>query len=244
MLTKIFKKYLFNMESDDLFTEYQPESVLFGNNDEDKSFVDVLSSGVYFDNYKPKMQSTTGFNLYQSTNDNEQFDKFTIQTAQNDPTQILRRIIQMNGVEVMNIKKKDYSPKTDSFVDINAPLYNLAPLTKDQWMSDGYQFGADNLNTIYYFDELSARVFEFNYKERKTVDGHKCHLYIMNEANMTQGLKEEGTTLDNLSFGTASTRFNKPFVVSSANNNFTYQIDGLTVDKESNFFCVDFFLLF
>ena len=74
----------------------------------------------------------------------------------------------MNGVEVMNIKKKDYSPKTDSFVDINAPLYNLAPLTKDQWMSDGYQFGADNLNTIYYFDELSARVFEFNYKERKT----------------------------------------------------------------------------
>ena len=241
MLTKIFKKYLFNMESDDLFTEYKPESVLFGNNDEDKSFVDVLSSGVYFDNYKPKMQSTTGFNLYQSTNDNEQFDKFTIQTAQNDPTQILRRIIQMNGVEVMNIKKKDYSPKTDSFVDINAPLYNLAPLTKDQWMSDGYQFGADNLNTIYYFDELSARVFEFNYKERKTVDGHKCHLYIMNEANMTQGLKEEGTTLDNLSFGTASTRFNKPFVVSSANNNFTYQIDGLTVDKESNFFCVDFF---
>ena len=241
MLNKIFKKHLFKFETDDLFTEYKAESVLFGNNDEDKTFVDILSSGVYFDNFKPKMPSTTGFNLYHTSNDNEQFDKFTIQTAQNDPTQILRRIIQMNGVEVMNIKKKDYSPKTDSFVDINAPLYNLAPLTKEQWMSDGYQFGADNLNTIYYFDELSARVFEFNYKEKKNVDGHKCHLYIMNEANVTQELKEEGTTLENISFGTASTRFNKPFVVSSANNNFTYTIDGVSVDKESNFFCVDFF---
>lgn len=241
MLNKLTKKYVF-AEAEDLFTEYKPESVLLGNNDEDKLYVDFLSSGNYVDNFKPKMPSTTGFNLYQSaSNANEEFDKFTIQTAQNDPTQILRRIIQMNGVEVMNIKKKDYSPKTDSYVDINAPLYNLASLVNDQWMSDGYQFGAENLDNIYYYDELSSRVFEFNYKESKTVDGHKCHLYIMNEDNITQGLKEEGTTLENIKFGTASTRFNKPFVVSSINNNFTYTIDGVSVDKESNFFCVDFF---
>ena len=218
-----------------IYQSYNVDSILYGNNDEDAGYLKLLSQGGFYDNFKPNMAHTTGFNIYLNktdlTNDNElsEYDTYTIQTTQNNSNtnNILRRITLINDVPILNIKKKEYSNVDHAFIDINAPLYNFAKINENSmWMSDGYQFPTDK-NRIYYLDEMSSRVFEFNYTEEITYGDSSCRKYKLNTYNLVQGLYERD---ENKQFAQATQRFNKPIVVSPVNDE---------ASKDENYFCVD-----
>lgn len=245
VLNTVLQTSIFN---NTILTEYSPINVLLGSKEEDAGYLKILSYGGYYDNFKPNKPSTTGFTLYQEQKGNDDlsmFDKYTIQTTQNDNSQILRRIVEMNGVNILNTKKEEYTPVTGGYSLVNAPLYQFASLTNVTWLSDGFQFGADSLNSIYYYDQLSSRILEFTYNSKRSYEGITCYQYLLNENNISQGLNETSDMSTNANldarFGLASQRFNKPFAVSSINNEFSHPIKETTVDADTNFICVDFF---
>lgn len=215
-----------------IYQSYKVDSILYGNNDEDAGYLKLLSQGGFYDNFKPNMAHTTGFNIYLDktafTNDNElsEYDTYTIQTTQND-SDILRRITLINDVPILNIKKKEYTNVDNAYIDVNAPLYNFAKINDNSmWMSDGYQFPVDQ-DRIYYLDEMSSRVFEFNYTNQVEYGDISCRKYILNTYNLTQGLYEKD---ENQNYVHTTQRFNKPIVVSTVTEE---------PSEDENYFCVD-----
>ena len=67
-----------------------------------------------------------------------------------------------------NIKKEEYNPLSNKTIEINAPLYNSFNIFNDTdiWFSDGFQYDS-KLDKIYYYDELSSRILQFDYEKKK-----------------------------------------------------------------------------
>ena len=226
------------------YQKYSPKNIIFGNNDEDKLYIQILSNGDFSDNFKPNKEKTTGFNFYDiKQNEKIDFDNIQIETKKNDDKQILRRIVKINNSTYFNIKKEEYNPLTNKTIQIDAPLYNSFDISKenDIWFSDGFQYDS-NLDKIYYYDELSSRILQFDFDKKKEYNSITCKKYILNTKNISLNLNEKVEADFNLSesFGIISQRFNKPFVISSIDNEKIkdkIKIDDLN-NKES-YFCVD-----
>ena len=229
-----------------LYQKYKPLNIIFGNNDEDKLYIQILSNGDFSDNFKPNKEKTTGFNFYNITqNEILDFDNIQIETKNNkdNDKQILRRIVKINNSTYFNIKKEEYNPLSNKTIEIDAPLYNSFDISNntDIWFSDGFQYDS-KLDKIYYYDELSSRILQFDYEKKKEYNSINCKKYILNNKNISLNLneKEEIDFKLNESFGLISQRFNKPFVISSIDNEKIkdkIKIDDIT-NKES-YFCID-----
>ena len=239
----MIKSQIFN---DKIYQEYsKSQNIIYGNSKEDKMYMDLLSNGDYSEGYKPNKNKTTGFNFYFNSNlfSNEiDYDDFAIQTYQNDKSQILRKIVKMNSIPIFNIKKEEYDPITNKFIQIGAPLFNYYDIEKNSiWFSDGYQYDSD-LEVIYYYDELSSRILEFKLKGTKSYNNTiECVNYIMNNQNISLNINEErdiNYTL-NQSFGLVSQRFNKPFVISSLDNDEIKKKITISNEEIENNICVD-----
>ncbi len=221
-----------------VLAEYKLMSILLGNSDEDKSYLDLLSNGYVYNFYKPGMEKTTGFNIkMKQSNENETLEEYTFYTKDGDTeNNILRKITQMNSKSYMNVKKEDISPPDGQFISVNAPLYQFSKLDGDKkWLSDGFEYPmGDDIKNIYYFDELSTRKLQFDYKESSSYDDISCKRYNLNE-DLIQGLIEEGST-SSKDYPTVYQVSNKPMIVTTENKPFYYEIEKTNKD---NFFCVD-----
>ena len=241
---EMIKSQIFN---DTIYQNYSTTlNIIYGNSKEDKMYMKFLSNGDYSEGFKPNKNKTTGFNFYfysKLYSNDIKYDDFTIQTNQIDKSQILRKIVKMNSFPIFNIKKEEYDLITNQYIQIGAPLYNYYDIEKgDIWFSDGYQYESD-LETIYYYDELSSRILEFKYKGIKTYnDTIECNNYIMSNQNISLNINEERDINYNLNetFGLVSQKFNKPFVISSLDNEEIkkkIKIDNEQI--ENNNICVD-----
>ncbi|MCQ2816060.1 MAG: hypothetical protein MJ252_02230 [archaeon] len=223
-----------------VMNEYKLLSVIEGNNDEDKYYVDLLANGQFYDNYKPGITKTTGFNIKPNTfNEEESLEEYTIYTKNGDTEdKVLRRILKMNNKDFINIKMNDYSPKEKTFISVDAPLYSFAPLNKEkEWLSDGFEYPmVDDIKKIYYFDELSTRKYQFDYDSDDTYSDIDCRKYNLNKNDLIQNLIEENAPADKKEYPSAYQVFNKPFIVTTPDKPFAYDIQ---TDSKDNFFCVD-----
>ena len=218
----MIKSQIFN---DKIYQQYSSSiNIIFGNSEEDKMYMDLLSNGDYSEGFKPNKNKTTGFNFYFDSQlylKEKDYDDFAIHRTQNDKSQILRKIVKMNSFPIFNIKKDEFDPIKNKYIQIGAPLFNYYDIEKGNlWFSDGYQFDSD-LERIYYYDELSSRILEFNFKGVKNYnDTIECNNYIMNNINISLNINEERDINYNLNetFGLVSQRFNKPFVITSVDN--------------------------
>ena len=226
------------------YQKYSPKNIIFGNNDEDKLYIQILSNGDFSDNFKPNKEKTTGFNFYDiKQNEKIDFDNIQIETKKNDDKQILRRIVKINNSTFFNIKKEEYNPLTDKTIQIDAPLYNSFDISKenDIWFSDGFQYDS-NLDKIYYYDELSSRILQFDFDKKKEYNSITCKKYILNTKNISLNLNEKVEADFNLSesLGIISQRFNKPFVISSIDNEkIKDKIKIDDINNKESYFCVD-----
>ena len=233
----MIKTQIFN---DKIYQEYSNNSkIILGNEEEDKKYIEILSNGDYSEGFKPKLKSTTGFNFYLNLKESD-YDEMTIETKQNDDTQILRRIVKMNGFPIFNVKKKEYDPLNKNYIEIGAPLFNSYDIEKgDVWFTDGYQFDSD-LDNIYYYDELSSRILKFDYDDTKSYFSVDCKNYILNN-NISLNLNENGDDNYNLkeTLGLVSQRFNKPFIISNLNDENIKNKINIGDYKNENYICVD-----
>ena len=226
------------------YQKYNPKNIIFGNNDEDKLYIQILSNGDFSDNFKPNKKQTTGFNFYElKKNEKLDFDNIQIETKKNNDKQILRRIVKINNSTYFNIKKEEYNPLSNNSIEIESPLYNSFDISKgdDIWFSDGFQYDS-NLNKIYFYDELSSRILQFDYDKTKDINSISCKNYILNSNNISLNLneKDEVDFKLNEKFGLISQRFNKPFVISSIDNEIIkdkIKIENIT--NTESYFCVD-----
>ena len=253
--SKIFFDTFKNMISNEVFNSEllvnysNSENIIFGNDKEDKKYIEFLSNGDFIDGFKPNKKKTTGFNFYFNTSDLNNsdnklnYDDLLIETKkdENNKDQILRRIIKMNNSTFLNVKKEEYDLTTNNYIEINCPLYNNFDITKEKiWLSDGFQFDS-SYEKIYYYDELSSRILEFNYDESNNYkDEIECYKYILNK-NISLNLNEiNEVNFDlNENFGFVTQKFNKPFVISdSENEKIKNKINDNNLDK-NNYICVD-----
>ncbi|MCQ2815751.1 MAG: hypothetical protein MJ252_00645 [archaeon] len=222
-----------------VMNEYKLLSIIEGNNDEDKHYVELLSNGQYYNNYKPGITKTTGFNLKIDTNEDE-LEEYTFYTKNEDKeNKILRKILKMNNKDFMNLKMNDYSPKEGKIISVDTPLFNFSPLTEEKkWISDGFEYPMnDELDTIYYYDELSTRKYQFDFSKRTTYQDIDCKRFNLNKDDLIQNLIEDNAP-NRKDYPSSFQTFNKPFIVTTENKEFFYEIE--KTNKE-NYICVDEF---
>ena len=71
--SKIFFDTFKNMISNEVFNSEllvnysNSENIIFGNDKEDKKYIEFLSNGDFIDGFKPNKKKTTGFNFYFNT---------------------------------------------------------------------------------------------------------------------------------------------------------------------------------
>ena len=197
--------FLFN---DDMIFEYGSiENILQGNNLEDKKYVDYLASGDYFYNYKPKLNKTTGFNFGFNLDTKDEvyvpYDRYSIDRKN------LRKIININNSPFLNIKKVEYDHVTDNYVYVDTPILNYQNLNGEKSFIDGFEYDHDG-NTIYYYDRISSRPYKFNYTEDVVYNDLTCKKYVLDKANIADGMNEK----DESGKAFMSKKLNKPFVIS------------------------------
>ena len=131
-----------------------------------------LKLGSYFDGYKPGMPSTTGLNV-QILNDTKTYTNntnvYTYSTGNGDDSKI-KQITNINDLKIMNTYANIYNGV--GFVNKNIPLFNAPNLLTG---SDGTHFSYQN-ETIYFYDDISARFFRYNYKDKKSHENLNCYM--------------------------------------------------------------------
>lgn len=209
-------------------------NLLQGNNDEDKKYLEFLSNGEYYDNFKPNIEKTTGFNfnINFETGNNTQgvYDRYGI-SIEDDKN--LRKIISINGYPFLNIKKLEYNYLTNNYSDITIPILNYQTLEGEKSFIDGFQYNHDE-DTIYYFDKISSRPYKFTYSKKIDYEDQSCRKYVL-ESNLTDNMNENDESKYNKTF--ISQKLNKPYIVSVGK-------DGLDENKvieisNDNYICVE-----
>ena len=195
---------------------------LQGNNKEDKRYLDYLTSGDYYNNYKPGMNKTTGFNfgfnLDTGVNTYAPCDRYAIDK------ETLRKIVSINNEPYMNIKKVEYDHICNNYIYVEEPILNYEGLTGDKAFIDGFQFNHED-DIIYYFDKISSRPYKFTFSEEIDYEEQTCRKYVLD----TKDYKVKTASI--------SQKLNKPIFISVGNEGF----DTTITDKISNenYICVE-----
>lgn len=228
--------YLFNNETN---TKYKNiYSILEGNCDEDNRYIKFLSSGTFYENYKPKLNKTTGFNFGIDFNNEEEkenlYDRYEIYAKQDDKD--MRKILTINDIPVLNIKKLEYNSLLNDNSIIESPTMNFQTLTGDKSFIDGFQYDVeDEDEPIYFYDKISSRPFKFNFDDDFEYKDINCQLYKLDKDDLANNINEENDSKYNKAFLTQ--KLNKPFVVSVGNDNLALKIDENF--SEDNYICID-----
>ena len=225
-----------------LFVEYSTlKNLLQGNDEEDKYWIKYLSSGNYFDNFKPNYKVTTGLdiglNLDTKTQENFDFDYLGIST--NTANYNKRSFNLMNNLLTLNIKKSEYDYIKNSYIDIFSPIFNFEKLIGKRKYSDGFQY-ASGLNVIYYYDSISSRPLRFIYTEDVTYkDKIECKKYNLDTKDLYADINE---LFDNeLKYAMITQKVNKPFMLSADFEKLKKngKNNKLKDDKKENYICLD-----
>ena len=196
--------------------------ILQGNNKEDKIYLDYLTNGEYYNNHKPGMNKTSGFNFGRNLDTGEEiyvpYDKYSIDIN------TLRKIISINNEPYMNIKKVEYDHVCNDYIYVDEPILNYQSLTGEQSFIDGFQYNHED-DTIYYFDKISSRPYKFTFDEEIDYEDQTCRKYILD----TQDYKPKMASL--------SQKLNKPLYISVGNNGFDTTVNGEI--KDENYICVE-----
>ena len=226
--------FLFNNK---INTEYESiNNILEGNSNEDENYLTFLSTGEYYENYKPGLNKTTGFNLGLN-GDYVEYDRFGINKKDdNDKNQKLRKIITINDLPFLNIKKLDYNFVTNDYSYINTPIYNFQSLEGEKSFIDGFQYNHDE-DTIYYYDKISSRPFKFTYSEEIDYEDLNCRKYELDTNDIVDNINEKEDLNSNKAF--LSNKVNKPFIVNVGTSGLNINIED-DVSNE-NYICVETF---
>ena len=220
-----------------LFIEYNSvKNLIQGNNNDDKIWIDYLSSGNYFNNFKPNLEKTTGLdvgiNLDTKEQENFDFDSYRINTTTEGFEK--RRINQMNDLLTLNIKKEEYDYLQNKYINILSPTYNFEKLLGSRIYSDGFQYNND-LKVLYYYDTISSRPLRFKNPSDKKYKKIKCRRFEL-DADFFPELNEYSDK-DNKN-ALITQKLNKPYIISADFDNlkkFNYNVK----DKVDNYICVD-----
>lgn len=237
----VYKENIYNFGGFDnkekLIMEYKSvKNLLEGNDDDDKVWIDYLSSGNYFDNFKPNIEKTTGLdigiNLDSKKQENFDFGTYAINTTNGRYEK--RRINQMNDLLTLNIKKQEYDYLQDKYINILSPTYDFEKLVGSRIYSDGFQYD-HNLLVLYYYDSISSRPLRFkNPVEKKYKDKINCKRYELDEdffPELNENFDQENKN------ALITQKLNKPFMISTDFDNlkkFNY-----VKEKVENYICVD-----
>ena len=238
----VYKENIYNIDGfenkEKLFIEYNSvKNLLQGNNNNDKIWIDYLSSGDYFYNFKPNLTKTTGLdigiNLDTKNQENFDFGSYVI-NATNDQLE-KRRINQMNDLLTLNIKKEEYDYLQNKFINIFSPTYNYEKLVGSRIYSDGFQYD-HNLKVLYYYDSISSRPLRFkNPENKKYKDKIECMKYILDQ----DFLPELNENYDKENKNALITqKFNKPYMI-SADFDLLKKYNYNVKEKVENYICVD-----
>ena len=148
--------------SNKINTKYENSNNLIqGNFIEDKKYAEFLSNGPFYENYKPGLNKTTGFNFgidLETVKESKiNYDRYGISTEDNKN---LRKIININDCPFLNIKKLEYNFLTNDYSNINSPIFNFETLTGNKSFIDGFQYNHEE-DTIFYYDKISSKIFYF-----------------------------------------------------------------------------------
>jgi hypothetical protein len=191
--------------------------------------LDILTRGSIYDNFKPNINKTTGFNLNQPN----AIDSYIMTTGRNTDA---RSIVKLNDMNVFNTHELIYNniDKEDNYKLV--PLYNGTAIPQ---LSDGIQFSTDKF-LLYYYDSFTSRALQFKYFGKVT-DPYNCLMYYLS-IDMAQGLNESYPNKTDI--GTVYQKFNKPYVISTyddINKDINVTNRHLFDDNENNHICIDEF---
>ena len=207
-------------------------NILQGNYLDDKKYIEFLSQGNIYEGYKPNLNHTTGFNFgFNLSNGellNNEFDKYEISAEENN----LRKILNINNYEILNLKKLEYDYTTKDYSYITTELLNYESLSNNKQFSDGFQYESSE-EVIYLYDKISSIPFKFNYKDEEKYDDINCEKYELDKDDIYNNIN--GLNVSNSKKVFLSQKLNKPFIV-------TVGKDGLNINEniqEDNYICVD-----
>ena len=223
--------YLF---SKDINSNYKNlYNILQGNSDEDKKYIQYLSNGPFFHNFKPNYNKTTGFNFgvdfSTGKNISIEYDNYGIKTKKD-----LRKIITINDFSVLNIKKLEYNYLSNDYSIINSPIMNFQKLTGSKSFIDGFQYEAEE-EPIYYYDKISSRPFKFEYEDDSSYKDIDCQLYELDTDDLANNINEEKDLKEKKAFLTQ--KLNKPFIINVGKKYLNKTIND-SISKK-NYICVD-----
>ena len=230
------KAYLFDKE---ITTEYESaNNILQGSSTEEKIYLDFLSEGAYYDNFKPSIAQTTGFNfgINLSTGEKQdvEYDKYSIHTDETGGENLqLRKIISINDCPLLNIRKLEYDYFSKSMQYIHAPLFNFQTLEGEKSFVDGFQYDHAK-DKIYYYDKISSRPFKFSYSEDKKYHDYTCRKYVLNKENIADDIDESNELKSDKAFLTQ--KLNKPVVITIGTDGLNKKIENVS---EENYICVE-----
>ena len=213
-------------------------NILEGNSEEDKKYLDFLSNGEFFENFKPHLKKTTGFNFGidfpTGKNTSIEYDKYALYGKQKNERETLRKIISINDLPLLNIKKSEYNCLSNDYSLIESPTMNFLKLTGNKALIDGYQYKADE-EPIYFYDKISSRPLKFEYEDESKFKDINCKLYELDKDDVVNGLNEEFDSKEKKAFLTQ--KLNKPYMISIGKKGLSSKIDENI--SEDNYICVD-----
>ena len=216
-------------------TKYESSNnLLQGNSNEDEKFLEFLSNGPIYENYKPGLNKTTGFNFGINLETGEEsevhYDRYGIST---EDDKNLRKIININDCPVLNIKKLEYNYLTKEYLYINSPIFNFQTLTGDKSFIDGFEYNHDE-DTIFYYDKISSRPYKFIFSENVDYEDQTCRKYEL-DINDIGTINEKDDLNTKKAF--ISQKLNKPYIITIGKEEIRQRMEE-DVPTE-NYICVE-----
>ena len=202
--------FLFN---NSINTQYENvNNLLQGSSVEDEKYIHFLSNGEYYENYKPNLNKTTGFNFGINLETGEktyvEYDRYGIDANDNSD---MRKIISINDLSALNIKKLEYNYLSNDYSYINSSIFNSESLTGEKRFIDGFQYNHEE-DIIYYYDKISSRPFKFTFSEEVDYEDLKYRKYLLNEKDLVNNINEKEDLDSNKAY--ILQKLNRPIFIS------------------------------
>ena len=194
-------------------TKYENvNNLLQGSSVEDEKYIHFLSNGEYYENYKPNLNKTTGFNFGINPETGEkiyvEYDRYGIDANDNSD---MRKIISINDLSALNIKKLEYNYLSNDYSYIKSSIFNSESLTGEKRFIDGFQYNHEE-DIIYYYDKISSRPFKFTFSEEVDYEDLKCRKYLLNEKDLVNNINEKEDLDSNKAY--ILQKLNRPIFIS------------------------------
>ena len=194
-------------------TQYENvNNLLQGSSVEDEKYIHFLSNGEYYENYKPNLNKTTGFNFGINLETGEktyvEYDRYGIDANDNSD---MRKIISINDLSTLNIKKLEYNYLSNDYSYIKSSIFNSESLTGEKRFIDGFQYNHEE-DIIYYYDKISSRPFKFTFSEEVDYEDLKCRKYLLNEKDLVNNINEKEDLDSNKAY--ILQKLNRPIFIS------------------------------